>query len=245
MRIENVHVAATPERLILAGVSCTVFVDEFVVLLGANGSGKSSLLKVMEGGYVPSRGAVHFQGGLCTPRQLQRRTRDIVVLTQEVRHSTFDHLTGWEHVQLAAIKPLAWPWSRHAAQTEEQARQWIAAQLPHLVPHLHQEVSSLSGGQRQQLALALCLLHPPKLLLLDEHTSALDPVASERVMEQTAQHVAIHGVTTVMTTHRLDHALRYGNRLWVMHDGYLVADLDAAQKQRLTVEELRALAYQI
>ena len=226
---------------ILRDLSLQLQQGDFAVLLGANGCGKSSLLKVLAGLKKPHRGSARLQEHVLNEHGLQTVSAWVRLLSQDPDLSTFRNLTVWENLRLAQWRGA----NKHAKQTLRTDRAFFAKYLKdfhsQLPMKLDELVENLSGGQRQCLALGMSLLHLPALLLLDEHTSALDPSAADRVMQLTAYHVSRLNVTTIMATHRLEDALRYGNHLLLMRDGQLLHHITGQRKQSLTKQDLIAL----
>lgn len=213
------------ERPILQQINLTIQPGDFIVLMGTNGSGKSSLLKTISGQRPHTHGmmeiSAHMQGS--------------AVITQDVTQATFGQLTVRDNCRLALKQSGA-----RLDQSELLAYlRAFHSQLPHRMDTL---VSQLSGGQRQCLALAMAMMGSKDLLLLDEHTSALDPVTAAQIMALTAELMTDNpNMAIVMTTHRMEEALRYGNRLLLMHEGRLVVDANEQEKARLSHEELLTL----
>ncbi|MEM7494888.1 MAG: ATP-binding cassette domain-containing protein [Myxococcota bacterium] len=228
--VRHVHVRepshGTP---ILHDVSFQLYQGDFMILLGANGSGKSSLMRVLCGLSSPTSGEVLLNGRPLHKLSLSAIASRIRTLTQDPAVSTFGDLTVRENCQLARTDGM----DRSALQNYLRD---FHPQLPH---KLDTFARTLSGGQRQSLALAMGLLRPLTVLLLDEHTSALDPGAAQRVMRLTAAcakqlpHAAI-----VTATHRLDDALQVGNRLMLLHEGRIAYHVAGDEKRRLTKQEL-------
>lgn len=231
LSFENFH------RPVLSNICTQIHEGDFIILIGGNGSGKSSLLKLLQGLYLPTSGTVYMDDQSIQKQSLESISRQVITLTQGLSMSTFSSLTVFENCQLANL--------RVSSQSLNKAN--LIAYLdefhPDLKNHLHTQTSRLSGGQRQTLALAMALMHPPKLLLLDEHTSALDPKIGHRIMELTARIITQHRITTVMITHELSDALQYGNRLIALKEGWLVFEADTLSKPLLTKDDLLHLCY--
>ncbi len=204
----------------LTNINYTVNQGDFVILLGSNGSGKSTLLKLIQGQLTPGKGEIH-----CLPNQ----KRSIAILTQNCDDSVFPSLTIFENYLLVKRKAA---FSRK--QEKENLTSYLSEFNPNLATKLNMPVSRLSGGEKQALALALCLLDTPSLLLLDEHTSALDPKTSQQIMELTKNMIERHHITCILTTHDLDIALQYGNRILMLKEGRIHETWDAEQKALLT-----------
>lgn len=218
------------ERPIIDDLSLALHPNDFLVVLGGNGSGKSSLIKLINGLYKAGSGSITLSNKHLNDKSLEHISKEIATLTQNLQMSTFGDLSVAENYLLAAMKKSSSPPN--------------IDDLTHYHPALDQKldtpVKNLSGGERQCLALAMCLLHPPKLLLLDEHTSALDPKIGKEIMEKT--YTLTNGrVTTLMATHRLDDALAYGNRLIVMKEGKIAHEFDEEAKRSLSKDNLLRL----
>lgn len=226
----------SPKRQILSKISFDIFPGDFILLLGSNGSGKSSLIKLINGLCHPSQGDLFLDGRSLGKRSVHERSRSIVTLTQDLNLATFSDLTVFENciIALHRTKTIFSPFRRIDREN------FFAAHLGRfhssLPKRLHAKTGSLSGGERQILAFALTLFSKPKLLLLDEHTSALDPEMAEKLMEITDSSILENRTTALMTTHNLDHALRYGNRTIALKQGKIIMDT----RKKLSRTELLA-----
>ncbi|MFH1831635.1 MAG: ATP-binding cassette domain-containing protein [bacterium] len=241
-------------RVILEDISYTVYPGDFVIILGGNGSGKSSLLKIINKMYTQTQGDILLEEKNIANISGDMFTQQVSTVTQDTQDNLFYGFTVFEnglmyelihenntHVQsLLSVSNVF-----KISKSQERAfyTQYLATFCPELAGKLDTDVARLSGGQRQSLALALCLRHKPKLLLLDEHTSALDPKTAQVIMQKTHDYITAHAVTCIMTTHDLDEALRYGNRLVALKAGKIVFMADEKEKQRLTKEQLLHFCY--
>lgn len=210
------------EKAILSDISYEVTQGDFIIILGSNGSGKSSLMKCIDGRYHPTHGKITLQKNI-----------SIATITQQSNESLFPSLTLLEHFLL--IK------KNH--ESAEFFAKHLAAFNDNLPAKLHQTVDQLSGGEKQALILALTFLYPPNILLLDEHTSALDPKSAEKLMEITHSMIIKHHITCLMTTHDLDIAHRYGNRVLALGKGKVIQTIDSAEKLALKQNDLLAACY--
>ncbi len=235
LSLRNIAVTRNEQR-ILHDIDLDVNKGDFVVLVGANGSGKSTLIKIINGMLVPNAGSVSVDNRAMINTPIYQVAKHVATLTQDVQASTFSDLTVEMNLSLALHRS-----SKKMSRNDKL--EYLARFCESLIARYQIKAGMLSGGQRQSLALAMCFAHTPSLLLLDEHTSALDPKASEKLMELTNEHVTKTGLATIMITHSLEHALKYGNRVIVLNEGRLVADLDEAQKKDLSKQDLVALAY--
>ena len=224
---------------ILDEIALDVSLGDFIVLLGSNGSGKSSLLKMINGLAIPSRGQILFQERSLISRPIHKRSRSIVTLTQDLNLSTFSNLTVLENCILAIHRKKRIFFSSFKRSLKEKIFSHLEQFHSVLCDKCNEMAGSLSGGERQILGLAMSLFTIPDLLLLDEHTSALDPDMAHKVMEITHRVVTSNNITTIMTTHNLNDALAFGNRVIALHRGKMI--LDTTQKQTLTKNQLLAL----
>ncbi len=225
----------------LDGVELEVGAGEFLTVIGSNGAGKSTLLNVIAGTCRPDAGRIVLGGTDVTAWPAHRRARWIGRVFQDPRQGTAPNLTVAENMALACQKgarTLRWALGR--ARTAFFCRELSSLGMG-LEKRLQEKTACLSGGERQALAVLMATLTRPKVLLLDEHTAALDPAHAEQVLEITDQLVKAHRITTLMVTHRMDHALQVGQRLVMMHKGRVVLDLEAEAKGRLSVEDLVGL----
>ncbi|MES2198708.1 MAG: ATP-binding cassette domain-containing protein [Chlamydiota bacterium] len=229
------------ETPILNDLSLDVFPGEFIVLLGSNGCGKSSLLKIINGLFSPTSGSLLFQGKNLLERSLTQRSKSIVTLTQDLNLSTFSDLTVLENCLIALQRNKTTSLSFSSKKEQRKIKTHLHDYNPNLSKKLQAPVSTLSGGERQTLALAMNLWSTPSLLLLDEHTSALDPHMAKKLMHLTHETACRHQVTTLVATHNLEDALNYGTRLIAMSQGKIVVDIPYEEKKCLTREKLLTL----
>lgn len=236
----SLQIPMRPQPLV-SDMSFAIKPQDFVVLLGSNGSGKSSLIKLMNRTLQPTAGNISLSG-----KQLQRYSNNefakkVMTVTQSSRDSLFVDMTVFENAQLWEMRTSENKLGRK--QLREEVRDYLHVISPKLASSLDTPVTYLSGGEQQILTLALCLRHKPDVLLLDEHTSALDPKTSERTMQRTAAAVKELDLTCIMTTHNLDYAMQYGNRLLALADGKIVHQADYEAKDSLDRHELLELCY--
>jgi putative tryptophan/tyrosine transport system ATP-binding protein len=226
------------EKPILDDLSFDVFAGDFIILLGGNGSGKSSLIKIMNGLAIPTEGELVFKGRSLLRRSIHQRAQEVTTLTQDLSLSTFSDLTVFENCLMAfhRNKPLFSFFSRKVQR--DKVVEYLRSYSHALCSKLDEPISSLSGGERQALALAMSLWTTPQLLLLDEHTSALDPRMAHKVMHLTSQLIALKKITAIAATHNLQDALTYGNRIIAMQQGKIVLDL----KDKTQVNQERLLS---
>ncbi len=223
------------ERVIIQNLNFSLYEGDCVILLGGNGSGKSSLIKLMNNTTSPTQGTIKWLDGCSTA---QNRPKDIITLTQDMSHSLFYDLTVFENCLLWGLKDK--PLSLKIRTHDERLyyAEYLKGYHPNLALKLDNVLRTLSGGEKQALLLALCLAAKPKILFLDEHTSALDPVQSEQMMQLTFEALQTHRITSVIITHNLNHALEFGNRLIALKDGAIVFKADTLEKEKLQRHEL-------
>jgi len=220
----------------LRDVTLAIPTGVFLQVIGSNGAGKSTLLRVIAGLVTPEAGRIEIDGHDVTRESDFRRARTIGRIAQDPNESTCGAMSVAENLAMAARRGAAR--RLRLAVTAATRREFAERLRPlglGLESRLEAPANTLSGGQRQALAVLMATLGRPKLLLLDEHLANLDPGASERVMQITASLVAEHRLTTLMVTHDMRHAIRWGDRLILMHAGRVVDDVDGAEKESLTI----------
>jgi len=226
------------EQTIVDKLSLTLDSGDFLIILGGNGSGKSSLIKAINGQYHLSHGHVRLKQETLSDLSVENISKHVVTLTQDLYLSTFPDLTVWENCQLAALRRHQGKECAIKSIEKESFSPYLQEYHPSLPSKLNEYVRNLSGGERQSLALAFCLLYPPGILLLDEHTSALDPKTAKQIMKKTDEQVKNFHTTTMMTTHDLDVALSFGNRLIVMKAGKIIFQASEQDKKALTKKQI-------
>ncbi|MGE5654697.1 MAG: ABC transporter ATP-binding protein [Bacillota bacterium] len=243
VELEHTFNQGTPmAKAALSGVSLHLAPGEFACVVGSNGAGKSTLLNAVAGVYQPDHGQVVIDGQDVTLQVEHRRARSVGRVFQNPLHGTAPAMTVEENLALAAKrgKPLGLGMILTRPRRSE-IREQLAALGLGLEDRLSTKVGLLSGGQRQALTLLMATLVQPKVLLLDEHTAALDPATADRVLAITARLVKEQRLTTLMVTHNLAHAIALGDRLLMMNNGRIVHDLRGQEKASLTIEQLRSL----
>lgn len=227
------------QKTLLNTVNVSINPGEFVILLGANGAGKSTFFNTVAGDLMPTSGKISFNGQVITKQSAQQRTRLISRVYQDPKLGTAADMTVAENILLAmrrGQRRRLFP--RRLAQQRSKIEA-LAKNLPnHLEAQLDKPVSMLSGGQRQTLNFLMATIQKPELLLLDEHTSALDAVSSQALMAFTDTTIRKSQLTCLMITHDLNDALTYGNRLLILKGGRLIADFNSTEKQVLTIDNL-------
>ncbi|MCL1923272.1 MAG: ATP-binding cassette domain-containing protein [Propionibacteriaceae bacterium] len=227
------------ERVALDNVSLNLDEGDFVTIIGSNGAGKSTLLNIIGGSLRVDYGGVVVNGEDVTWLKEHHRARDISRVFQDPSAGTSPHLSIEENLAVALDRGK--PHTLRRALTRkrrEEFRTQLATLEQGLEDRMKHRVGLLSGGQRQALSLLMASFTHPKLLLLDEHTAALDPERAELVLRLTGTKIAEQGLTALMVTHNMDHALRLGNRLIMMHEGKILRSLNAREKARTSVNDL-------
>lgn len=231
------------DRPILKNINYSIQPGDRIILLGSNGSGKSSLLKLLNRTHQPSHGKIYFKQKNLQTYTTQNLSQSIVTFTQDLRDCLFFDLTVIENCLLWETR-----FQKNFLKIGQQAdsaffKTYLAEFHKQLPNKMQTKVSSLSGGERQSLVLGLCLHHPPDLLLLDEHTSALDPKIAANLIAYTEKLIIEKSITAVIATHNLDIALHNGNRLLALSAGEIRLQADGQQKQQLTEEEILEKCY--
>ncbi len=230
------------EKVALRGVDLTLKDGDFVTVIGGNGAGKSTLLNAVAGVWPVDRGDITIDGVNVTKLSEHKRAKYIGRVFQDPMMGTAATMQIDENLALAARRGKGRHLRPGIGRGERQRYQELLSTLDlGLEDRLTTKVGLLSGGQRQALTLLMATLQKPKLLLLDEHTAALDPKTAAKVLDTTEKIVNRDHLTTLMITHNMRDAIAHGNRLIMMYDGKIVIDVSGQQKQELTVEGLLEL----
>ena len=233
------HRGTADERVALDAVSLELAPGSFTVVIGSNGAGKSTLLNALAGTVALDAGRVRIGDDDVTRWPEHRRARLVARVLQDPMLGTLPSLTVEENLALAELRSKGAGAGRALTRARrERYAEALARFGLGLEQRLRVRAGVLSGGQRQVLALAMAVLSLPRLLLLDEHSAALDPKTGRLVMDATLAAVHSGGLTTVMVTHNMQHAIRYGDRLLMMHAGTVALDAAGPTKAGLTVEAL-------
>ena len=230
------------EKQALRGVSLTLEDGDFCTVIGGNGAGKSTMLNAVAGTWTVDEGSISIGGVDVTHLPEYKRAPYIGRVFQDPMLGTAPTMQIVENLALAARRgrPRGLRWGITAAEKEFYHQILKNLDLG-LEDRLTSKVGLLSGGQRQALTLLMASLHKPKLLLLDEHTAALDPKTAAKVLELSDRIVAENHLTTMMVTHNMRDAIAHGNRLIMMYDGKIVIDVSGEEKKKLTVHQLLEL----
>ena len=227
------------EKVALRNVSAELPEGDFVTLIGGNGAGKSTFLNAVAGVYGVDQGSIRIDGKDVTRLPEYKRAAVLGRVFQDPMMGTAANMEIGENLALASRRGehrgLKWGIRRRERETYRQLLRELELGLE---DRMTVKVGLLSGGQRQALALLMATLKKPKVLLLDEHTAALDPKTAEKVLEISDRLISAHHLTTLMVTHNMRDAIKHGNRLIMMHEGQIVLDINGAEKKSLTVEDL-------
>ncbi|MGT2929715.1 ABC transporter ATP-binding protein [Streptococcus dentasini] len=228
-------------KLILDHVDLDIYEHDFLTILGGNGAGKSTLFNVIAGTLMLTEGSVKIMGEDVTHLPAQKRAKYVARVFQDPKMGTAPRMTVAENLLIAKYRGESRslvPRKIHAFRKEFQE---LVAQIGNgLDKHLETPTGFLSGGQRQALSLLMATVKRPNLLLLDEHTAALDPKTSQSLMELTDEVIARDQLTGLMITHHMEDALKYGNRLIVMKDGKIIQDLAQEAKNQMVLSDYYA-----
>ncbi len=224
------------EKVAISDLSLNVNDGDFITIIGANGAGKSTLFNAIGGTFITDSGSIVLDGKDITLTPEHKRARSIGRLFQDPMKGSAPGMTIEENLALAAGHG-GWL-SAISKKDKERFKQCLRQLNMGLEDRMQQPVGLLSGGQRQALTLMMATINPPKLLLLDEHTAALDPATAEKVLELTRSIVEENHLTCMMITHNMQSALELGNRTIMMNAGRIIYDVSREEREGLTVSDL-------
>lgn len=243
LQLKNIHktfnLGTINEKVALDGVDLVLNEGDFVTVIGGNGAGKSTTLNAIAGVWPIDEGSILIDGIDVTGLPEHKRAKYLGRVFQDPMTGTTATMQIDENLALAARrgKPRWLGWGITAEEKKEYKELLKMLDLG-LEDRMTSKVGLLSGGQRQALTLLMATLQKPKVLLLDEHTAALDPKTAAKVLELTDKIVAENNLTTIMITHNMKDAIAHGNRLIMMHEGKVILDIGPEEKKKLTVEDL-------
>ena len=244
LKVKNISKTFNPgtvnEKAALTDLSLHLSKGDFVTILGSNGAGKSTLFNAIAGSFVVDSGSIHLDGVNITNQPDFKRSKVIGRMFQDPLKGTAPNMTIEENLALAYMRASSHtsPFSMISRADRKEFRERLAMLELGLEDRMDHPVGLLSGGQRQALTLLMATLVTPKLLLLDEHTAALDPATAEKVLELTKKIVAENGITCLMITHNIPSALALGNRTIMMNNGRIVMELAGEERANMTTEKL-------
>ncbi len=239
------HIAKTfnpgtiTEKKALVDIDLHLAEGDFVTVIGGNGAGKSTTLNAVAGTFLVDSGTIEIGGVDVTRLPEYKRAKYLGRVFQDPMTGTASTMTIEENMALAYRrgKPRTLRWGITSAE-KKRFRDELASLDLGLEDRMNARVGLLSGGQRQALTLLMATLQKPQLLLLDEHTAALDPKTAEKVLTLTRKLIADNHLTAMMVTHNMKDALHYGNRIIMLHEGRIILDIDREMKAQMTVEDL-------
>ncbi len=227
------------EKVAINGLTLHIRDGDFVTIIGSNGAGKTTALNLISGTYFPDEGNIVIDGVDVTNIPEHRRAKFLGRIFQDPLMGTAASMSIEENLAIADLRGkrrgLGWGVEKSRRGHYRDILKMLDLGLEDRMKDM---VSLLSGGQRQSLTLLMVTLSIPKLLLLDEHTAALDPKTAQRVMELTEKIITDNNLTTVMVTHNMQQAIQYGNRMIMLHEGRIQFDIEGEEKNNLTVEDV-------
>ena len=244
LKISNISKTFNPgtinEKKALTNLSLQLNKGDFVTILGSNGAGKSTLFNAIAGSFVVDSGSIHLDGKNITNLPDYKRSKVIGRMFQDPLKGTAPNMTIEENLALAYMRAShgTSPFSMINKADRAEFRERLAQLELGLEDRMNHPVGLLSGGQRQALTLLMATMVTPKLLLLDEHTAALDPATAEKVLALTKKIVAENQITCLMITHNIPSALSLGNRTIMMNNGCIVMELEGEERATMTTEKL-------
>ncbi|MFN7710752.1 MAG: ABC transporter ATP-binding protein [Holosporales bacterium] len=244
--LQDIHVTFNAgtvlEKQALKGITLQIEEGDFVTVVGSNGAGKSTLLGVLTGEVSPTHGQIFVDGVEATTMDVEQRSSWLARVFQDPLMGTCGALSVIENMALAASRGGKRGFrSALAADKLDHFKAQLARLNLGLEQRLHDPIGALSGGQRQAISLIMTALSPMRLLVLDEHTAALDPHTAAFILSITREMVSEQKLTVLMVTHSMHQALEEGNRTLMLHDGRVVLDLSDAQRRKLNTDKLLQL----
>ncbi len=243
LKIANIYKTFNPntvnEKLVLNGLSLELQKGDFVTVIGGNGAGKSTMLNMIAGVHYPDQGQIILDGEEITKLPEHARAKYLGRVFQDPMMGTAANMEIEENLALAyrrgQKRGLGWGITKEEKELYVEKLKMLDLGLE---TRLTAKVGLLSGGQRQALTLLMATLKQPKLLLLDEHTAALDPKTASKVLELSEQMIEANSLTAMMVTHNMKNAIQYGNRLIMMYEGKIIYDVSGEAKKNLHVSDL-------
>ena len=243
LKLDNIHKTFNPgtinEKIALNGVNLTLNEGDFVTVIGGNGAGKSTTLNAIAGVWPIDSGKIYIGGDDVTKLSEHKRAKYLGRVFQDPMTGTATTMSIEENMAIAARRGrkrgLSWGITKAERDTYREMLKTLDLGLE---DRLTSKVGLLSGGQRQAITLLMASIQKPKLLLLDEHTAALDPKTAAKVLEISDKIISDNHLTAMMVTHNMKDAIVHGNRLIMMHEGKVILNISGEEKKKLTVEDL-------
>ncbi|MCR5353655.1 MAG: ABC transporter ATP-binding protein [Clostridiales bacterium] len=243
LEIKHVYKTFNPgtinEKVALNDLSLTLYNGDFVTVIGGNGAGKSTMLNAVSGVWKPDGGTIIIDGKDVTSMPEYKRAKFLGRVFQDPMMGTAAEMSIEENLALAKrrgrSRGLAWGIT---GKERKEFKELLSQLGLGLENRMTSKVGLLSGGQRQAITLLMAAMNKPKLLLLDEHTAALDPKTAEKVLNISDEIIHENNLTTLMITHNMRDAIKHGNRLIMLHEGRIIIDVSGEEKMNLTVEDL-------
>ncbi|WP_278453440.1 ABC transporter ATP-binding protein [Thomasclavelia spiroformis] len=226
------------EKIALSDINLKLNTGDFVTIIGSNGAGKSTLFQAISGAVETKSGSILLNDRDITFEPEYKRSRVIGRLFQDPLKGTAPNMTIEENLHLSNQRGKHFSLSLMSHRYRDTFKKALKELDLGLEDRLEAKVGLLSGGQRQALTLLMATLVTPELLLLDEHTAALDPKTAEKVLELSKKIVNENNITTLMITHNMEDALKYGNKTMIMKDGKIIALIEGEKREKMTVDEL-------
>ena len=245
LQLQNISKTFTEMAIpALKNINLTFRAGEYCIILGSNGSGKSTLFKVISGEYKADLGEVLLNQKNITKKQMYQRAASISSVSQDITKGAVQDMTMLENISLSTMrgKKSRLIFFKNSAQVISEKIKLLNLNLE---KYLQNKMSTLSGGQRQAIATLMAMYPQPDLLLLDEHTSALDPQSREKIMSFTDNFIKQHNITSLMITHNIDDAVKYGNRLIILHHGEVACDIKGKEKNKLVSKDIIDIIHEI
>ena len=242
LELQDISVTFNPgtvnEKKALSHVSLKLDEGDFITIIGSNGAGKSTLFQTISGAVETSEGKVILNGQDLTYLPEYKRSRFIGRLFQDPLKGTAPSMTIEENLSLASQRGQHFRLTLFSHSHKQEMKKALAQLDLGLEDRLDTKVGTLSGGQRQALTLMMATYVTPQLLLLDEHTAALDPKTADKVLSISSKLIEEHHITTLMITHNMEDALKYGNKTMIMKDGHILCLIEGEERKNMSVDEL-------
>ena len=238
IRLEHITKTFQPgtpgEKTVIRDLNLTLDPGDFLTIIGSNGAGKTTLFNLISGALSPSAGRILIKDKDVTRQPEYKRALHIGRIFQDPLAGTASNMSLEDNMMISAKKGFKWPRISLNRAMRERFKQEVRCLSMGLEHRMKANVSSLSGGQRQALTLLMTVMSRPDILLLDEHTAALDPSNAALIMDLTTRFIEQGGLTSLMITHNMNHAIAFGNRLVMMDGGRVLIDVRGEEKDKLT-----------